>query len=777
MTAPGRDPARDEPGPEPSISPPQRPPKVSTVEVAEALDVARRLAAAGIPIFVARRNPAMRIGFTLPDRWQHTIPDPSVVDSWRSGDALCMVCGHGLDLVDIDPRNGGTLAALDGICPDVYARAATPSGGEHLLVKSLGVGSRDDVVPGIDVKAGTDGGADHGFAFLAPTVRKSKVAGAWVAYRWTTPPDLDALAEEGPGDTTGEALAKLVREARGEGGGEGGRSAVQGDSPFAAPAAPYAPSPWVDLPERIFEGNRHPTVLRLSSSLRGHSVPHHIAVAVLETGVWPRLDQAGDPYTRAEFLADIADAYSRYPAGHSGAAAEVGDLDEGGARRVVLVRGSDIRAEHVEYLDEGLIPLRTVTLVTGLDGVGKSTILYEKAARLTRGTLKGHYFGIPSDVVIASSEDHPASVIIPRLVAAGADLDRIHVVRVRFVEGLDGDVSLPDDLDAIARRVAEVNARMLIVDPLVAHMPLNVDSHKAQHVRSVMAPLAHLAEEAHLAVCAVVHFNGSPSTDVRTRISGSKALRDASRSVLVCGPDPADDDRMVMIQDKNSFGPRSATGWGYRIEPAAVQIDGVTYDTSRVRWLGDVAITSRGLLGGALDPDERGERDLARDAILDALAGGEHDWAALGRLIRAEGVSEITGRRARDELRREGLIAKRKRGAAGWVWNLLTPPEDDPDPDRVSKFDNAHSRNGFEATDPPENEELAHPLDGEQVEQVRGSTAAADAPDPNPNRGRYGTVLMVEEEEALVRFRQGKAELDDAADLLREILGAEEVEE
>ena len=454
-----------------------------------------------------------------------------------------------------------------------------------------------------------------------------------------------------------------------------------------------------------------------------------------------------------------------------------GDLDEGGARRVILVRGSDIRAEHVEHLDEGLIPLRTVTLVTGLDGVGKSTILYEKAARLTRGTLKGHYFGIPSDVVIASSEDHPASVIIPRLVAAGADLDRIHVVRVRFVEGLDGDVSLPDDLDAIARRVAEVNARMLIVDPLVAHMPLNVDSHKAQHVRSVMAPLAHLAEEAHLAVCAVVHFNGSPSTDVRTRISGSKALRDASRSVLVCGPDPADDDRMVMIQDKNSFGPRSATGWGYRIEPAAVQIDGVTYDTSRVRWLGDVAITSRGLLGGALDPDERGERDLARDAILDALAGGEHDWAALGRLIRAEGVSEITGRRARDELRREGLIAKRKRGAAGWVWNLLTPPEDDPDPDRVSKFDNAHSRNGFEATDPPENEELAHPLDGEQVEQVRGSTAAADAPDPNPNRGRYGTVLMVEEEEALVRFRQGKAELDDAADLLREILGAEEVEE
>jgi hypothetical protein len=226
---------------------------------------------------------------------------------------------------------------------------------------------------------------------------------------------------------------------------------------------------------------------------------------------------------------------------------------------VHLVRASSVSPESVEYLDEGLIPLRVVTLVTGLDGVGKSTILYTKAARATRGNLAGALYGQPVDVVIASSEDHPATVIVPRLIAAGADLARCHIVKVNR-EGIEGEIVLPDDLNEMATAVAEVSARLLIVDPLVAYMPLQVDSHKAQHVRSVMAPLARLAEDERLAVAAVVHFNGSPSTDVRSRISGSKALRDAARSVLVCGEDPDDESRFVLAQDKFSFGTETVDG-------------------------------------------------------------------------------------------------------------------------------------------------------------------------------------------------------------------------
>jgi hypothetical protein len=288
---------------------------------------------------------------------------------------------------------------------------------------------------------------------------------------------------------------------------------------------------------------------------------------------------------------------------------------------VSLVRASDISMEMVDYLHDPLIPLRVTTLVVGLDGVGKSTVLYTMAAQATRGLLPGHFRGVPVDAVIASSEDHPGSVIVPRLVAARADLDRVHIVKVRR-DGLEGDISLPGDCEELARRVTDVGAKLLIVDPLVAHLPLHIDSHKAQHVRHALAPLARLAETAELAIACVVHFNGSASTDVRSRISGSKALRDASRSVIVCGADPTDPSRFVMVQDKNSFGPKPTTGYSYEIQTAYVERDGGTFKTSKVRWGEEVDADARAVLAGA--PKERStpQRDAAEKMLKQMLRDG-----------------------------------------------------------------------------------------------------------------------------------------------------------
>ncbi|MGL5909529.1 MAG: hypothetical protein ACRCZP_05975, partial [Phycicoccus sp.] len=180
------------------------------------LDVARSLAAASIPIFIAQPDPANKTGFTPPRGWERTVPDPAVVDRWRPGLALCAVMGHGLDLADFDPRNGGDPAALNGTAPRTYGVAATPSGGTHWFIASLGTGSRDNVLPGVDVKGGLPDGSGRGFAFLAPTVRASVVTGEPVAYRWVLAPDLTALsaAARSGGDDSGAALAGRIRELR-----------------------------------------------------------------------------------------------------------------------------------------------------------------------------------------------------------------------------------------------------------------------------------------------------------------------------------------------------------------------------------------------------------------------------------------------------------------------------------------------------------------------------------------------------------------------------------
>jgi P4 family phage/plasmid primase-like protien len=188
-----------------------------TPEQAHALDVARALAYAGIPIFVASPDPGSNTGFRLPQGWQETIPDPTVADRWRPGMALAVVMGHGLDLLDVDPRSGGDPASLNGHGPISYGAALTPSGGVHSFIKSLGVRSRDDVLPGIDVKAGAPDGKGRGFAFIAPTVRVSKTTGQPTAYRWAQAPDItrwQAAMRGEVADDSGAELAQMIADLR-----------------------------------------------------------------------------------------------------------------------------------------------------------------------------------------------------------------------------------------------------------------------------------------------------------------------------------------------------------------------------------------------------------------------------------------------------------------------------------------------------------------------------------------------------------------------------------
>ncbi|MEV6323937.1 helix-turn-helix domain-containing protein [Nocardia sp. NPDC051787] len=198
-----------------------------------ALDIARALIGFGIPVFVAHKavdaeggwdpdGGTDHCGYDLPRRWQLTRPDPAVLEQYRDGDALGMVCGHGIDALDYDPRHAGdvtrnTMLAA-GVWPASYGRTATPSGGGHEFVAALGVRSRDGVRPGLDVKAGVDG-QGCGFVFLPPTRKRSKAEadhGEVRTYEWVVEPELDRLAEDGPDDDSGAAIANMVDELRPE---------------------------------------------------------------------------------------------------------------------------------------------------------------------------------------------------------------------------------------------------------------------------------------------------------------------------------------------------------------------------------------------------------------------------------------------------------------------------------------------------------------------------------------------------------------------------------
>lgn len=222
-------------------------PHMWTPEQSAALDVARGLAIAGVPLFVA--PPADNaLGFALPAKWQHTAADPSVVDDWRPGWALCAVMGVAMDCLDVDPRNGGdrslTRELMDDVNPSVLGGQTTPSGGFHFFVAPLGVGSRDGVLPGVDVKGGMPDGLGRGFAFLAPTVKPSKVTGEPAEYSWVRAP---GDRESWPARRSEKlAAAVLAAKSRSHTSSKSGKADMAGVSPelagWATQRAPMTPA-------------------------------------------------------------------------------------------------------------------------------------------------------------------------------------------------------------------------------------------------------------------------------------------------------------------------------------------------------------------------------------------------------------------------------------------------------------------------------------------------------------------------------------------------------
>jgi hypothetical protein len=198
--------------------------------VTAALDIARGFIKAGVPVFLAPpcpdtcRRPGHDngagtggSGFDLPSGWENAAPMIDVVDRWRPGWAMAAVCGHGVDILDVDPRNGGDIAAGElrsgGVWPRTYGMAHTPSGGTHELIRSLGV-RKGTPYPGVDLQAGAVTGEGRGFVFIAPTVKRSKVDGVARPYRWVTVPDFDALSEWGADDDSGAVIATAIATVR-----------------------------------------------------------------------------------------------------------------------------------------------------------------------------------------------------------------------------------------------------------------------------------------------------------------------------------------------------------------------------------------------------------------------------------------------------------------------------------------------------------------------------------------------------------------------------------
>ncbi|MFY9579821.1 MAG: AAA family ATPase [Gaiellaceae bacterium] len=415
----------------------------------------------------------------------------------------------------------------------------------------------------------------------------------------------------------------------------------------------------------------------------------------------------------------------------------------GDGRHVLATPASEIKREVIEWLEPGRVPVGAVTVLGGFGGLGKSQWTCLLAARLSRGD-----FGGPAATLIATAEDSPSTTVRPRLEAVHADLELVQFVTVQAGNDFESGLAIPDDIAELERLVVDVGARLLIIDPFVAHLPAHIDSHKDQSVRRALAPLSRLADDQKVAIVAVMHLNKAQGLSPLMRLSGSGAFGNAARSVLLLDRDPDDPDgecgmRRVLANTKNNVA-TEATSQLYRVAPIVLPAtaDEPEIETSRLEFLGESEHSGRSLLAGVSE-DERSDVEDAKEFLRAELAdGARHRVDELLREARKLGFKDYTVQRARKKL---GAQTEKADFGRGWEW-WLDPEkcEGDTSADGARSEDACHLREtplsvrdsaGF---DPPENAE------GDSLRRLSSSEAASHpAPaDPYPDG-----------EEALLRDR------------------------
>ena len=332
-----------------------------------------------------------------------------------------------------------------------------------------------------------------------------------------------------------------------------------------------------------------------------------------------------------------------------------------------LINMGTVEVEQIEWLLYPFIPFGKVTIIQGDPGEGKTTMVLQIIAKLTRGepillnlqsskeaqkdseeNLKQEVLSQdnpiqPVNVIYQTAEDGLGDTIKPRLLAAGADCSRVLVIDDREQPLTMLDVRLEE-------AIMQTKARMVVLDPIQGFLGTDVDMHRANEIRPLMKRMAVLAEKYHCAIILIGHMNKNSNGKSSYRGLGSIDFQAAARSVLIVGRLKDEPETRVMCHVKSSLAPEGKS--------VAFRLDKET----GFQWIGEYDISADDLLSG----DARGQKSrIAKEFLLDILADGGMAQKKIEEEASKQGIKKKTLRNAKQELEIDSV----KRGNQ-WFWIL-----------------------------------------------------------------------------------------------------------
>lgn len=301
-------------------------------------------------------------------------------------------------------------------------------------------------------------------------------------------------------------------------------------------------------------------------------------------------------------------------------------------------------------------------------------MLLDLAARVTTsGLMPDGSQGVQGAVCVMSAEDGLEDTIHPRLTRAGADLSR--VVYLDSVAGKP--LVIPYDLDVIEERLRQFDARLLIIDPLVAFL---AQARSDQEIRQCLHPVKEVAERCRCTVLYLRHLNKSSGMKAIYRGSGFISITGAARVSAVVAPHPDDEGLKVVAHVKYNLSDRQQS-LTFRLEPDAAGV-------CKLAWGDRSDLTCDDLLRERRDDQGEGERRTALTEacsfLNEVLRDGPQSISRHKREARVLGISERTLERAARELQLQRLYPAQlglRRSPSSYCWGLpgslpIAPPND-----------------------------------------------------------------------------------------------------
>ena len=320
-----------------------------------------------------------------------------------------------------------------------------------------------------------------------------------------------------------------------------------------------------------------------------------------------------------------------------------------------LINMEQVEVEKIDWLLYPFIPFGKVTIVQGDPGEGKTTMVLQIIAKLTKGeavlpsgsdepALEGKTMALePVNVIYQTAEAGLGDTIKPRLLSAGADCSRVMVID-------DNDQALTMMDARLEEAIIRTKARLVVLDPIQGFLGAAVDMHRANEIRPLMKRIAVLAEKYHCAIILIGHMNKNSNGKSSYRGLGSIDFQAAARSVLIVGRIKDEPEIRVVCHVKSSLAPEGKS--------VAFRLD---KDTG-FEWIGEYDISADDLLSG----DNRGQKiHEAKEFLKEILVSGSVAQTKVAEEAESRGIKKKTLWNAKKELEIECVKIGNQ-----WFWML-----------------------------------------------------------------------------------------------------------